>query len=183
MTASDASGTSIPTSTTTVASAAEKLARIADFTAGRLRVLVATVVVEVGIDVPDASLAVILSADRFGLSQLHQIRGRVGRRGEPASCLLVAAKASDATRARLEAFAATDDGFKLAEMDLEQRGPGELLGTQQHGLAAGLYPEALTDAALIAAARDFASSRVDQHKSSLRKPFRERTVASSDWIW
>jgi ATP-dependent DNA helicase RecG len=162
---------------------AEKQARIADFTSGRLRVLVATVVVEVGIDVPDASLAVVLSADRFGLSQLHQIRGRVGRRGEPAGCLLVAAKPNQATRERLESFAATDDGFKLAEMDLEQRGPGELLGTLQHGLAAGLYPEALTDAALIAAARSFAAERADHHKSSLRKPFRSRTVASSDWIW
>ena len=162
---------------------AEKRARLADFTAGRLRVLVATVVVEVGIDVPDATLAVVLSADRFGLSQLHQIRGRIGRRGDPASCLLVAVKASEAARARLAAFAATDDGFKLAELDLEQRGPGELLGTQQHGLAAGLYPEALTDATLIAAAREVASRPEDHHKSHLRKPFRGRTVASSEWIW
>lgn len=161
----------------------EKRARLADFTAGKLRVLVATVVVEVGIDVPDATLAVVLSADRFGLSQLHQIRGRIGRRGEPAACLLVATGASEAARARLAAFAATDDGFRLAEMDLEQRGPGELLGTLQHGLAAGLYPEALTDASLIAAAREFASRPGHLHKSHLRKPFRGRTVASSEWIW
>jgi len=163
-----------------------KQARIDDFSAGRLRVLVATVVVEVGIDVPDATLAVVLGADRFGLSQLHQIRGRVGRRAAPAACLLVASDPSEETRARLEAFTATDDGFRLAEMDLELRGPGELLGTLQHGLAAGLYPEALTDATLIAAARDWArmgAESKDRRKSSPNKPFRERTVASSDWIW
>src|SRR6185369_16165949 len=90
----------------------------------RKRVAVATVVVEVGIDVPDATLAVVLGADRFGLSQLHQIRGRVGRRGAPAGCLLVATDPGEATKARLDAFAATDDGFRLAEMDLELRGPG-----------------------------------------------------------
>ncbi len=166
---------------------ATKQTRIDDFTAGRLRVLVATVVVEVGIDVPDATLAVVLGADRFGLSQLHQIRGRVGRRGAPAGCLLVATDPGETTKARLEAFAATDDGFRLAEMDLEQRGPGELLGTLQHGLTAGLYPEALTDASLIAAARDWAVQAAahggDRCKSSLSKPFRGRAVATSDWIW
>jgi ATP-dependent DNA helicase RecG len=166
---------------------ATKQARIDDFAAGRLRVLVATVVVEVGIDVPDATLAVVLGADRFGLSQLHQIRGRVGRRGAPAGCLLIATDPGEATRARLEAFITTDDGFKLAEMDLELRGPGELLGTMQHGLAAGLYPEALTDAALIAAARDWAAAAIanrgDRRKSSPSKPFRGRTVACPEWIW
>jgi ATP-dependent DNA helicase RecG len=166
---------------------ATKQARIDDFTAGKLRVLVATVVVEVGIDVPDATLAVVLGADRFGLSQLHQIRGRVGRRGAPAGCLLVATDPGEATKARLDAFAATDDGFRLAEMDLELRGPGELLGTLQHGLAAGLFPEALTDTSLIAAARDWAVQAAangrDRRKSSPSKPFRGRAVATSDWIW
>jgi len=98
-----------------------------------------------------------------------------------------AAIAGQTTKARLEAFAATDDGFRLAEMDLEQRGPGELLGTLQHGLTAGLYPEALTDASLIAAARDWAVQAAahggDRCKSSLSKPFRGRAVATSDWIW
>lgn len=159
----------------------EKQARLAAFAASTVRVLVATVVVEVGIDVPDATMVVALDADRFGLSQLHQLRGRVGRRGDPATCLVVSADPAEEARVRLEAFAAEDDGFRLAELDLRQRGPGELFGLRQHGLAGSLYPEALLDPELLERAR--AAVAAGACKSLLGKPFESLPVASSEAIW
>ncbi|MBM4016101.1 MAG: hypothetical protein FJ293_14210 [Planctomycetes bacterium] len=158
-----------------------KQERLDAFAAGRVRVLVATVVVEVGLDVPDASMVVVLDADRLGLSQLHQLRGRVGRRGAPATCLVVSAEPSAAAAARLAAFAGEDDGFRLAEQDLLERGPGELFGLRQHGAAAGLYPEALLDPALHGAAREAVAAGVC--KSLLGKPFGTAPVASAEAIW
>lgn len=110
---------------------------MARFRAGRLDALVATTVIEVGVDVPDATVIIIENADRFGLAQLHQLRGRVGRGDKPSACLLVAEAATDDARRRLEAMVATTDGFALAEVDLELRGPGEVAGARQSG-AAGL---------------------------------------------
>jgi ATP-dependent DNA helicase RecG len=158
-----------------------KQARLDDFAAGTTRVLVATVVVEVGLDVPDASMMVVLDADRLGRSQLHQLRGRVGRRGLPATCLLVCAEPSVEATARLAAFAAEDDGFRLAEQDLLDRGPGELFGLRQHGAAAGFYPEALLDPDLHAQAR--AAIEAGVCKSLLGKPFGGGPVASAEAIW
>jgi ATP-dependent DNA helicase RecG len=104
------------------------------FVAGEVDVLVATTVVEVGVDVPNATAMVILDADRFGISQLHQLRGRVGRGGAPSLCLLVTETGPYApARDRLQAVAATSDGFELSELDLEQRREGQILGEQQHG--------------------------------------------------
>jgi ATP-dependent DNA helicase RecG len=101
------------------------------FAAGEVRVLVATTVVEVGIDVPDATVMLVLGAERFGLAQLHQLRGRVGRGSRKSYCVLI----SDAEGSRrLEAMARTNDGFALAQEDLRIRGPGEFLGTRQSGL-------------------------------------------------
>ena len=100
------------------------------FAAGEADVLVATSVIEVGIDVPNATVMLIEAADRYGLSQLHQLRGRVGRGGHESICILF----GDPKLPRLEAIATERDGFKLAEMDLELRGAGEVLGTRQHGL-------------------------------------------------
>ncbi|MEN1678878.1 MAG: ATP-dependent DNA helicase RecG [Planctomycetota bacterium] len=114
---------------------AEKEAAMDRFRRGELQVLVSTTVIEVGVDVPNASVMVIASAERFGLSQLHQLRGRVGRGGHPGFCAVLAGEAlSDAARERLEAFAATTDGFELAEKDFELRGPGDLFGARQSGL-------------------------------------------------
>ncbi|MSR45592.1 MAG: DEAD/DEAH box helicase [Planctomycetes bacterium] len=158
-----------------------KQARLTAFASGPLRVLVATVVIEVGIDVPDATMVVVLDADRFGLAQLHQIRGRVGRRGHPATCLLVSAEPAPESIARLEAFAAHDDGFKLAELDLAQRGPGELLGSRQHGVLGGLYPEALLDPELLDRARAAVAAGV--RNSLFGKPFGSAAVATSEAIW
>jgi ATP-dependent DNA helicase RecG len=109
-------------------------AAMADFTAGRVAVLVATTVIEVGVDVPDAQVMVVEGAERFGLAQLHQLRGRVGRSGLPGACLLLhAADAPDHALARLTALCETDDGFAIAEADFTLRGPGEVLGTRQSG--------------------------------------------------
>jgi ATP-dependent DNA helicase RecG len=105
-----------------------------DFAAGRIDVLVATTVIEVGVDVPNASVMAIMDADRFGVSQLHQLRGRVGRGGHAGLCLLVTeAPAGHSARARLDAVAATTDGFALARLDVEQRSEGDILGVAQSG--------------------------------------------------
>lgn len=113
--------------------AREKEERLARFRGGELRVLVSTVVVEVGIDVPGATVLWIEDASRFGLAQLHQLRGRVGRGAHQGFCLVAAAGGGADARRRLEAFASTTDGFRLAELDLELRGPGDFLGVRQAG--------------------------------------------------
>ncbi len=114
---------------------AAKQKAMRDFAAGRIRLLVATTVVEVGVDVPEASLMVIEQAERFGLAQLHQLRGRVGRGDRPSSCLLLYRPPLSATaRARLRLLRETEDGFRIAEEDMRLRGPGELLGVRQSGL-------------------------------------------------
>ena len=106
------------------------------FAGGELDVLVSTTVVEVGVDVPNATVMVIESAERFGLSQLHQLRGRVGRGGEQSYCILMSGeKLSRESRARLEAMCETCDGFRLAELDLKLRGAGDINGTLQSGMA------------------------------------------------
>jgi len=128
----------------------EKEATMARFAAGELDILVATSVIEVGIDVPNASVMVIEGAERFGLAQLHQFRGRVGR-GEHASyCLLISDSSSDRARERLKAVEATNDGFVLAQKDLEMRGPGEFLGTRQSGLSEAVMAMSLADVADLA---------------------------------
>ncbi|RMF10676.1 MAG: ATP-dependent DNA helicase RecG [Alphaproteobacteria bacterium] len=115
--------------------AAERDAVMADFAAGRIALLVATTVIEVGVDVPEATIMVIEHAERFGLAQLHQLRGRVGRGGDRSTCLLLyAGPLSETARARLRTMRETDDGFRIAEEDLRLRGPGEVLGTRQSGL-------------------------------------------------
>src|SRR2546429_4644258 len=105
-----------------------------EFSAGDIDVLVATTVIEVGVDVPNATTMVVLDAERFGVSQLHQLRGRVGRGTAPGLCLLVTeAVAGTPARERLDAVASTVDGFRLAELDLEQRREGDVLGATQSG--------------------------------------------------
>ena len=133
------------------------------FADGSADVLVSTTVVEVGVDVPNATVMVIMDADRFGVSQLHQLRGRVGRGTEPGLCLLVTEAPEDSkARQRLADVAATLDGFRLAEIDLEQRREGDVLGAAQAGRKKSLkLLSVLHDRELIVAAREEAASLVD----------------------
>ena len=124
--------------------AAERERIMREFVAGELRVLVATTVIEVGVDVPNATWMVIESAERFGLAQLHQLRGRVGRGERPSRCVAIHGRLSEAAAKRLEIFAGTRDGFAVAEADLALRGPGDLLGTRQAGLPRIRFADLIT---------------------------------------
>jgi ATP-dependent DNA helicase RecG len=132
----------------------ERAAVLADFASGRRPILVATTVVEVGVDVPEATLMIVENAERFGLAQLHQLRGRVGRSSRPSWCaLIVGAGANEEARSRLAVLERTSDGFVIAEKDLEARGPGDLLGTRQSGLPPLRVADPLHDLPLLALAR------------------------------
>ena len=136
----------------------EKEAAMAAFAAGRTQVLVATTVVEVGVDVPNASLVVIENADRFGLSQLHQLRGRVGRGRHQSYCVLLTASRSPEALARLRTLASTTDGFRIAEEDLKARGPGDFFGSRQHGLPQMKLADLSGDLALLQEAQGAAQA-------------------------
>lgn len=139
--------------------AAQKRETMAKFAAGDLKVLVATTVIEVGVDVPQASLMVIENSERFGLAQLHQLRGRVGRGTESSACVLMyATPLSDNARERLKALYETNDGFEIARRDLDIRGPGEFLGAKQSGVPLLRYADLERDAELLEFARDKAQS-------------------------
>jgi ATP-dependent DNA helicase RecG len=142
----------------------EKDAVMSRFAAGETDVLVATTVVEVGVDVPNASVMVVQDADRFGISQLHQLRGRIGRGAHPGICLLFTTASEESTaRQRLDAVASTRDGFALAEVDLEQRREGDVLGASQSGTRSSLkLLRVLRDADLIAQARTLAEQCIAQ---------------------
>lgn len=150
----------------------EKDAVMQAFARGDIDVLVATTVIEVGVDVPNASTMVILEADRFGVSQLHQLRGRVGRGGVPGLCLLVTeAKIGSSSRSRVEAVASTLDGFHLAEVDLELRGEGDVLGDLQSGARSSLrLLRVVTDAELILVARHAAEKVLTDDPALVRHP-------------
>jgi ATP-dependent DNA helicase RecG len=137
---------------------------MARFKARELDVLVATTVIEVGVDVPNATVMIVQEADRFGLAQLHQLRGRVGRGAEQSYCLLVSRRKeelTEAAQARLEALVSTTDGFELAEVDLELRGEGQLLGTRQSGLSDFRFTRLRADRDLLEQAREVAEELVD----------------------
>lgn len=142
---------------------AEKEEEMRRFAAGETHILVATTVIEVGVNVPNASVMVILNAERFGLSQLHQLRGRVGRGADQSYCLLVSKrKLSEDTRKRIDIMCDTNDGFKIAEADLKLRGPGDLEGTQQSGMAFDLkIADIARDGQLVQLARDEAQKIMD----------------------
>lgn len=125
-----------------------------DFRAGKYHILVSTTVIEVGVDVPNASVMMIENCERFGLSQLHQLRGRVGRGSEQAFCVLVADTASAETRERLGVMTQTNDGFVIAESDLKIRGPGEIMGTRQSGLPDLILADLVQDAGILEIARE-----------------------------
>lgn len=153
---------------------AEKEQAMLEFRRGHTQVLVSTSVIEVGVDVPNACVMVIDSAERFGLAQLHQLRGRVGRGVHAGFCGVLAGEdISDEARTRLDAFAATSDGFALAELDFQLRGPGDLFGTQQHGLPPLRIADLRSDQAVLEEAR-VAAQRLFSQDPGLAAPEHSR---------
>ena len=142
-----------------------KEAAMEDFKAGRTKILVSTTVIEVGVDVPNATVMLIEHAERFGLAQLHQLRGRVGRGAEQSYCILVTEKLNDTGRERIRTMVESSDGFHIAEIDLKLRGPGEFFGTKQSGLPSLRIADLLRDQELLELARHEATSMVDSPPS------------------
>jgi ATP-dependent DNA helicase RecG len=168
---------------------ADKQRVMREFRAGDIDVLVATTVIEVGVDVPNATLMIVENAERFGLAQLHQLRGRVGRGEHPGEVHLFADPKSDDGRARMHAIAETNDGFDLAELDLGLRGEGHILGDRQHGLPALRLASILTDSDLITQARDDARAIIeaDPHLSApehrpLGREVQRTFVTAWEWV-
>ena len=170
--------------------AAEKEEEMQKFISGETQILVATTVIEVGVNVPNASVMVIMDAQRFGLSQLHQLRGRVGRGADQSYCILVTShELAQETRKRMEIMTETNDGFRIAEADLKLRGPGDLEGTQQSGLAFDLkIADIARDGQLVQLARDEAQKIIDDdpecnspHHAMLWRRLNELRKDDVDW--
>jgi ATP-dependent DNA helicase RecG len=162
----------------------EKRTVMSQFKDNEIQVLVATTVIEVGIDVPNATMMIIHHAERFGLSQLHQLRGRIGRGGNESQCFLIAAPKTDTGKQRLKAMVNTTDGFELAETDLKIRGPGDMLGTKQSGLPDFKCGDIVRDESILLTARKVAKSLLDSDPK-LDKPEHlglKRAVESSESI-
>ncbi len=165
----------------------EKKAVMSLFTNGQMGVLVSTTVIEVGVDVPNASLMVIEHAERFGLSQLHQLRGRVGRGAAASACVLLystgdAPRLGETARARLKAMVETNDGFEIARRDLEIRGPGEFLGARQSGAALLRFADLATDTALLEWARAAAPVMLDKHPAMAEKHVHRWLGAKAEYL-
>jgi len=162
---------------------ADKASVMAEFVAGRLQLLVATTVIEVGVDVPNASLMVVEHAERFGLSQLHQLRGRVGRGSAASACvLLYASPLGETGKARLKAMLDTHDGFEIARRDLEIRGPGEFMGARQSGDALLRFADLAEDSALLQQARRTAPLLLQQHPDAARRHVQRWLGAGAEFM-
>ena len=158
----------------------EKEAAMDDFKKGRTKILVSTTVIEVGVDVPNATVMLIEQAERFGLAQLHQLRGRVGRGAEQSYCILVTEKLNDAARQRIRTLVDSNDGFHIAEMDLKLRGPGEFFGTKQSGLPSLRIANILRDEEILQVARREAHALV-QNPPSKEELTRVVTYIRDHW--
>ena len=143
------------------------------FANNEIQLLVSTVVIEVGIDVPNAALIVIENAERFGLSQLHQLRGRVGRGSEKSTCILVSDSVGETAKQRFEIMCQTSDGFRIADEDLKMRGPGDFFGSKQHGLPQLKIASLLTDSRLLMLSRE-AATKLLEDDPQMKKPEHER---------
>jgi ATP-dependent DNA helicase RecG len=163
--------------------AAEKTAVMSLFAGGQLAVLVATTVIEVGVDVANASLMVVEHAERFGLSQLHQLRGRVGRGSAASVCvLLYGGPLSDTAKARLKAMLETDDGFEISRRDLAIRGPGEFLGARQSGAALLRFADPVHDEVLVVAARAAAGRLLDEDRAAAERHIERWLGGRADYL-
>ncbi|HEY9825624.1 MAG TPA: helicase-related protein, partial [Stenomitos sp.] len=151
-------------------SSAEKDQVIEQFRAGTLQMLVSTTVIEVGVDIPNATVMLIEHAERFGLAQLHQLRGRVGRGAHQSFCLLMNSSKTETAQQRLKALEQSQDGFFIAEMDLRFRGPGEVLGTRQSGLPDFALASLVEEHDCLEAARTAAEQTIDQDPDLERWP-------------
>jgi ATP-dependent DNA helicase RecG len=160
--------------------AAEKELAMESFQRGETKILVSTTVIEVGVDVPNASVMVIEQAERFGLAQMHQLRGRVGRGTEQSYCVLVTAKMSELARERVRTLVESNDGFYIAEMDMKLRGPGEFFGTRQSGLPALQIASIVRDADVLEVARNEAAAFV-AHPPSEQELRRAVTFIRDHW--
>ncbi|RTY75313.1 ATP-dependent DNA helicase RecG [Flavobacterium sp. LS1R10] len=168
---------------------AEKDAEMKRFSEGKTNIMVATTVIEVGVNVPNASVMIIESAERFGLSQLHQLRGRVGRGAEQSYCILMTShKLSSDSKTRMETMVQTNDGFEIAEVDLKLRGPGDLMGTQQSGVLNLQIADLVRDRDTLALARNYALKLLKEdagmqkpEHTALRVVFLEMTKKKNIW--
>jgi ATP-dependent DNA helicase RecG len=147
----------------------EKEAIMMEFKEGKIKILVATTVIEVGIDIPNASVMVVEHAERFGLSQLHQLRGRIGRGRYPSKCILLAQyRSSEEARVRLQAMSRTNDGFQIAEEDLSLRGPGEFFGIRQSGFPDFRVAQLVRDTPILIEARKEAFRLIQEDPELVR---------------
>jgi ATP-dependent DNA helicase RecG len=168
---------------------ADKDAEMKRFVEGKTNIMVATTVIEVGVNVPNASVMIIESAERFGLSQLHQLRGRVGRGAEQSYCILMTShKLSSDSKTRMETMVSTNDGFEIAEVDLKLRGPGDLMGTQQSGVLNLQIADIVKDRDILMLARNYAlkllredASMQKPEHATLRSVFIEMTKKKNIW--
>jgi ATP-dependent DNA helicase RecG len=168
---------------------ADKDAEMKRFVEGKTDIMVATTVIEVGVNVPNASVMIIESAERFGLSQLHQLRGRVGRGAEQSYCILMTShKLSSDSKTRMETMVSTNDGFEIAEVDLKLRGPGDLMGTQQSGVLNLQIADIVKDRDILMLARNYAlqllredASMQKPEHTTMRNVFIEMTKKKNIW--
>ena len=162
--------------------ASEKDKVMQSFVDGELDILVATTVIEVGVDVPNASLVVVENAERYGLSQLHQLRGRVGRGAHKSYCVLFSEAQNDEAKARLKVMEQTSDGFKISEEDLKLRGPGDFFGSRQHGLPEMHIADLCTDVRILQEAQA-AAQELLQRDPELRAAENQRLKARIDELF
>jgi ATP-dependent DNA helicase RecG len=168
---------------------AEKDSEMERFSKGKTNIMVATTVIEVGVNIPNASVMIIESAERFGLSQLHQLRGRVGRGAEQSYCILMTShKLSADSKTRMETMVRTNDGFEIAEVDLKLRGPGDLMGTQQSGVLNLQIADIVRDRDILILARNYAMKILKEdagltlpENTTLRAVYMELTKKKNIW--
>jgi ATP-dependent DNA helicase RecG len=168
---------------------ADKDSEMKRFADGKTNIMVATTVIEVGVNIPNASVMVIESAERFGLSQLHQLRGRVGRGAEQSYCILMTShKLSNDSKTRMETMVRTNDGFEISEVDLKLRGPGDIMGKQQSGVLNLQIADLVKDKDILQLARNYAIKLLKEDASmeksehqTLRQVFIEISKKKSIW--